>query len=228
MQTQKCSCLIPFYNEGDRLLYTLEKLSSIKELKEIICIDDGSADNASKLAKEKFPNINVIVLPHNQGKSAAIFKGLLSVTTEYVLLFDADLQEIKVEEIQNAIQGIENHRSVDMIILRRVVERKLLSFLRHYVVMSGQRILRTKDLIEVAKMKPEKYALETAINKYMMKNNKIVYWMPITTTNIHQMTKLGYKQMVRIILNGFHGYFSSVGIIGYLRQIFTFCKKELV
>ena len=178
MQTQKCSCLIPFYNEGDRLLYTLEKLSSIKELKEIICIDDGSADNASKLAKEKFPNINVIVLPHNQGKSAAIFKGLLSVTTEYVLLFDADLQEIKVEEIQNAIQGIENHRSVDMIILRRVVERKLLSFLRHDVVMSGQRILRTKDLIEVAKMKPEKYALETAINKYMMKNNKIVYWIP--------------------------------------------------
>ena len=222
---KKFSCLIPFYNEGTRLLYTLENLSSIKELEEIICIDDGSTDDASTLVKEKFPSISVITLPYNQGKSAAIFKGLSLVKTEYVLLFDADLQSIKVNEIENAIQKIENNSSIDMIILRRIVESKLLSFLRHDVVMSGQRILKTKDLLEVVKMKPKKYALETAINAYIIKNNKITYWMPITTTNLHQITKYGYRKAFK--LGGIRGYFSSVGIFGYLKQIFTFCKKEL-
>lgn len=223
---KECTCLIPFYNEGERLIYTLRELSKVKSIKEIICVNDGSDDNSLDLINTFFPNIKVINTTVNRGKSAAIGEGLSHVNTELVMMFDADLSNIKTEEIDNALYKMQQSNSIDMIILRRVVESSFLSLIRHDIVMSGQRILKVDDLKKVLDTKPKKYEIEMAINVHMMKSNKEVYWMPITTKNLQKITKFGFIKSFRLYIDAITGYFTYDGFFGYLKQIFYFCHKQ--
>ncbi len=220
------TCLIPFYNEGNRILETLGVLTKSKYLSKMICVDDGSTDQSAGLIKKQFPYIKVIQLSKNQGKASAVREGSKFISTEYVLLFDADLSNIKLEEIDNALEKISTDKDIDMIILRRIVERLLLTLIRHDVVMSGQRVLKTSDLLFALKSNPKGYALETAINKYMIDNHKLVYWMPIATKNPSQHKKWGWKNALAI--DSLKGYFSSVGFSGYLKQVLTFCRSKAI
>lgn len=224
------TCLIPFYNEGERVLSTIKIISKSALINQIICIDDGSNDGASVKIQKSFPNIKVIILSKNRGKANALKEGLMQVKTEYALMFDADLYDIKLIEIENAIKKIDKNEYIDSIILRRIVESWIVSKTRHDVIMSGQRILKTKDFIRVFETNPNGYAIETAINAYMIKHNKKVFWMPLSTKNPKKHTKaeLGIVKAIRLYTNTFIGYFSSVGLSGYLKQILTFCKQEAV
>lgn len=222
----KITCLIPFYNEGERVLNTLDKLTKIRAISQFICIDDGSTDNISALIQEKYPQIKVIKLASNQGKSEAINQGLRYVKTEYILLFDADLSNIKVEEIENSITKILSNQSIDMIILRRIIESKFLSLIRHDIVMSGQRILKTKDLRKVFTKQFKGYQLEMSINDYMMKKNKKAYWMPLSTSNPKKVFKHGLINSLSFYKDTIKGFISCSGFNGYLKQIATFCKQQ--
>ena len=42
------SIIIPAYNEENKIKDTLENIKDIKEINEIIVVDDGSSDNTSK------------------------------------------------------------------------------------------------------------------------------------------------------------------------------------
>lgn len=221
------TCLIPFYNEGERVIDTLDNLTKMRTVSQFICIDDGSTDNASVLIQEKYPQIKVIRLKSNRGKSEAINQGLKHVKTDCILLFDSDLSNIKVEEIENAIAKILSNQSIDMIILRRIIESKFLSLIRHDIVMSGQRILKTKDLKEVFKKQFKGYQLEMSINDYMMKKNKKVYWMPLSTSNPKKVFKHGLINSLSFYISTIKGFISYSGFNGYLKQITTFCKHQV-
>src|SRR5699024_6021987 len=101
------SCIIPFFNEGERIFSVLRMLKQIPEIAQIICIDDGSKDNTAFAIKEMWQELTVISLPVNEGKSAAIKHGLAVAKTEYILLMDADLQFLNVQEIKQAILTIQ-------------------------------------------------------------------------------------------------------------------------
>lgn len=222
------TCLIPFYNEGARVLTTVGIFLNSSLISKIVCIDDGSTDNASDLIKQRFPGVTLIKLTKNTGKANAIKEGLKWVSTEFVLLFDADLYNIKLFEIEAALKKIDESENIDSIILRRIVESKFLSFIRHDIVMSGQRILKVDDFKRVFDTDPKGYAIETAINAYMIKNDKRVFWMPLSTKNPkkHHKVGLGLLQSIKLYIDTFIGYFSFVGPIGYLQQISTFCRQE--
>lgn len=225
MQTS-ITCLIPFYNERKRILYTLGKLSQVKEISKIICIDDGSTDNGYELIQKEFPKVEIIKLNKNSGKSNALYEGLKKVKTEYVLMFDGDLSNIKVDEVENGLDKIIQNKKIDMIIFRRIIESKILSLIRHDIVMSGKRILKANDLKEVYKNNPKDYEIEMAINDYMMKNDKKVYWMPLSTKNPKKIIKMSLSQSLRLYAKAGIGYFSYSGVSGYLDQIFNFCKEK--
>ncbi len=222
------TCLVPFFNEKDRILATLKQLTKINNLQEIICVNDGSTDHGEEDIRKNFPQVKLISLTQNMGKAAAIFEGVSKIKTEYVIMFDADLYEIKPNEIETAIQKIQSDPAIDMIILRRVVESKILTLIRHDIVMSGQRILRTEDLKKVGELKPNKYQIEMAINDYMAKNNKNCYWMPLTTKNTKKFHKYGLKIAARLYYDAFKGFFTYSGILGYLKQIMFFCRNRAI
>lgn len=223
----RITCLIPFYNEGDRILKVLEQVIKIREINEIFCVNDGSTDNTSELVKKNYPDIKIINLPQNLGKSEAVNEGLQYSKDEYILLIDADLRNLDPKEIANAINKILNNSNVYMIVLRRINAPFFMRFIRGDILVPGERILRKEDLQKILSSKPKGYQLEFAINKYMLDNNKSVYWMPSSALNTYPNMKFGIlKGLKKTILMNVN-IVSYLGFFNYLKQVLFFCRHKL-
>ena len=187
-----CACLIPFYNERNRILKVLDQVVKIEAIDEILCVDDGSTDGTAEIIKEYYPNLKILRNSKNLGKTETVIVGLQQVKEEYILLLDADLRKVNYKEIQDAVVKIQANEDVDMVVLRRVNAPLFIKLVRGDVLLPGERILRKVDLQKILEDKldkPSGFQLEYAINQYMMVNHKNVYWMPSSALNTYPMQK---------------------------------------
>lgn len=230
MQTNNsstCSCIVPFYNEGLRVISVIEALTHVANLSEIICVDDGSISPAiTKEIEKKFPNVILIRLEKNSGKSEAVRTGLLRVKTPYVMLMDADLDHVVPDEIEDAINKIVKNRTIDMLIFRRISDPWFSKIIRGEVLTSGERILRVIDLWNVFNDHPHQYQLEFAINFYMMKFKKNVYWVYYSAQNDPKINKRGVIKGLMQELTMYYDMLKFAGVWIALKSIFLFCRKE--
>ena len=90
----KLSVVIPVYNEAGLIETTLRRVLASPVDKEVIVVDDGSADatgeTLARLARE-LP-IRVVTHARNTGKGAAVRTGFQAATGEILLIQDADLE----------------------------------------------------------------------------------------------------------------------------------------
>jgi dolichyl-phosphate beta-glucosyltransferase len=96
----KLSLVVPAYNEERRLPATLARIGEyLRESGEagweIVVVDDGSSDRTADAARNAAPGVGapveVVVLPENRGKGAAVREGVRRTRGERVLVSDADL-----------------------------------------------------------------------------------------------------------------------------------------
>lgn len=96
------SIVIPAYNEAVKICQTLTDVLDYTKKhwlsNEIIVVDDGSTDQTAQLVKKRFPKVRLIRLAKNQGKGAAVKKGMLSAQGKYILMMDAD-NEIRIHQL---------------------------------------------------------------------------------------------------------------------------------
>ena len=226
----KVTLLIPFYNENNRIFNTLKLMTHVKNLHEIICVDDGSQDLNYKKIKRKYPQIKVLRLEKNQGKSSAILHGLISVQTEWVFFLDADLIDLQVAEIEKAITTIlkanAKEKKTDMLILRRSSYSQFVTTIRHDILMSGERIMRVTDALEVFKNPPTGYQLETAINLYMLAKKRKCFWQQTSIANFYKLKKWNFAEAIEKYKDEIWGYVSYAGPFNYLKQLSQFCRDE--
>jgi glycosyltransferase involved in cell wall biosynthesis len=87
--------IVPCYNERATVAELLTRVREVPIEKEIIVIDDqstdGSRDVVAALAQQ-WPEIRHLVQPVNQGKGAAIRRGIDEARGDIVLIQDADLE----------------------------------------------------------------------------------------------------------------------------------------
>lgn len=92
----RLSVVVPAYNEGRRIAETVAGLrSALGELAaagdlEVVVVDDGSADDTAEQARRAGAD-QVLALPQNRGKGAAVRAGTLASNGRAVAFTDADL-----------------------------------------------------------------------------------------------------------------------------------------
>ena len=99
---EKCSVIVPCYNEEDALPFFYEEMNKVaasmqdKLEFEYIFVDDGSVDGTINIirsfAKED-ERVHYISFSRNFGKEAAIYAGLKKSVGDYAVMMDADLQD---------------------------------------------------------------------------------------------------------------------------------------
>ncbi len=131
------SVVIPAYNEEKTIAQVLDLvLEKVKNLGEIIIIDDGSKDNTSTISRDyetRNPKVHYYLQPHNMGKTEALKEGFRRSTGEIVIVQDADL-EYDPDEINHVVQPIQDGKADVVLGSRFLVRRASRSlYFRHFM-----------------------------------------------------------------------------------------------
>lgn len=92
----RLSIVIPAYNEEQTIGKVLDALmEELKDLHEIIVVDDGSSDHTAAVVEaysQHLPAVRLIKQPKNQGKTQALRTGFECCTGDIVIVQDADME----------------------------------------------------------------------------------------------------------------------------------------
>lgn len=118
------SVVLPAYNEAHRIGHALERLTQYCRNRgapyELIVVDDGSQDETTRIvqsAARSLDSIQLLTLPKNGGKGAAVRAGMKEARGEWILMTDVDLST-PIDDLPL----LERHRShADVIIASRAL-----------------------------------------------------------------------------------------------------------
>lgn len=173
----KVSCIIPVYNEADRVSRVLDVVVGHELVGEVIVIDDGSADN-SKAILANHSGIRLISYAPNKGKSFAIMSGIKEAKNDIIMLVDSDLVGLHNANITSLISPVVENRADIAISLRK--NSLLIYKILGLDFVSGERVFH-KNIIEDigALARLPGYGLEVFLNRIIIKKRlrlKVVWW----------------------------------------------------
>lgn len=96
------SLIIPAHDEEKHIKTVIDAAKKVKEIDEIVVVDDGSADNTSLAARRA--GARVLFLDENKGKGHALRVGSEKAKGEILVFLDADLINITPNKIRRIIE----------------------------------------------------------------------------------------------------------------------------
>lgn len=226
MKKLSITCIIPFYNEANRIQTVLNQLTKVALINEIVCVDDGSTDQTSQVIKHQFSHIKVIRLGKNLGKSAAVAAALPEISSTHVLLFDADVHNFCEADVRDGLIAMDD--SIDMLIFAQSRDSWLLKTLRFNILNSGERVIKTRLLNEIiTTKKPKNYALEQTLNQWCYQNKLKVAWIPFASDNYMKLIKWNVFSAMLRTAQFFHSLFFSQSVLELIKIQQYFYPKQL-
>ncbi|MBU9724101.1 glycosyltransferase family 2 protein [Bacillus alkalicola] len=177
----KVDVIIPAYNEEKRIGKTLSTLNGEDWVNNILVVDDGSIDRTFQIAQGLTDQ--VLKLPKNKGKGAAVMSGLSRVSGEWIMLLDADLGS-SVKEAKKLMEPVQSGKA-DLAIAALpeqskkgfglVKKRAQDIVLRETGVvlespLSGQRMFHKKWIPTILSQQSFGFGLELQLNLTFLKN----------------------------------------------------------
>ena len=232
LNKKNVTCVIPFYNEdAHNLLKIIYTIMHIPEVQDIVLVDDGSeSENTFNTINEtlsfKYP-IQVFRLEKNFGKSFAISHGLRLISNENILLIDADLKNLDKRQVSNAIRKFIS-LDLELLILRRINSSRLVKLIRADTILSGERIIKKRHLINILQSGVNGYQLEVGTNQYFI-NNELqgkCFWSKSSALNNYKYKKQNFLKGIFKDVKMYFNLVNYIGIKNFKKQISTFCKQE--
>tara|TARA_B100000963_G_scaffold134962_1_gene117354 strand:+ start:8793 stop:9509 length:717 start_codon:yes stop_codon:yes gene_type:complete len=152
------SVIIPVYNEVRTINQIINKVLNVKtQYKEIIIVDDHSTDGTKK-ELENYKNNNLFKILHhksNKGKGACLITAIPYLTSDYVIIQDADL-EYDPEDFLSFINLVKIKPEIKAIYGSRVLKRKIIQkgfmvkfrIFANYVLTTLSNILNNQNLTD--------------------------------------------------------------------------------
>jgi len=84
------SCIICAFNEERTIAGVLAAVLVVTRISEVIVVDDGSTDRTCEIVRG-YPDVRLVSLPRNAGKTQALATGIEHSAGQYILTLDADL-----------------------------------------------------------------------------------------------------------------------------------------
>lgn len=96
------SVVIPAFNEEENIARVINVAKDVREVDEVLVIDDGSKDHTADIAKQN--RVKVISFERNMGKGCAMKKGYEHAKGDILIFIDADLKDVTPQKIQKIIE----------------------------------------------------------------------------------------------------------------------------
>ena len=188
----KVSVVIPAYEEAAAVGVVVASLRAAAPWREILVIDDGSADETASVAVAA--GARVIKHPYNKGNGAAVKTGIRQALGEYVLILDGDGQHTAAD----ALRLVAFLGEYDLVVGARAGSTQHASSARHignnalngvasYLtgrnipdLTSGMRAARTIGLREFLHLLPNGFSTPTTTTLSFVKAGYSVHFEPIT------------------------------------------------
>lgn len=199
--------VIPALDEAEAVGDVVQGLRSAANWREILVVDDGSADETAIVAATA--GARVIRHPYNKGNGASVKTGIRHASGEYVLVIDADGQHSAAD----AVRVVGFLGDYDLVVGARAnsgqataarhVGNNLLNWLASYLtgraipdLTSGLRAARTSGLREFLHLLPNGFSTPTTTTLSFVKAGYSVRFEPIEVA-----PRLG-RSKIRLISDG--------------------------
>lgn len=180
------SAIVPCFNEEKTVKNVINTLLVCPEVKEVIAVNDGSADDSLEILRSFGQKIKLINFKKNHGKAAAVVAGINKANGDLVFFVDADLIGLRTDHVTKMVDCLKkkNTRVVfgnleakgdisEPSFYYRILDKFTRKFIK-YDFLTGERIYFKNDLLPLLpKMKNLGYGLEVFLNN-KFKDKKMV------------------------------------------------------
>lgn len=193
----KISAVVPVYNNQATVKKVVQVLLNCHFLEKVVVIDDYSQDLSLKILKSfNHKKLQLIPLPFNHGKGAAIEKALDSIKNQIVMIVDADLSKLRKKHLINLKNSFIDSNA-DMVIAAR---KGKLQF-KPIDCLSRERIFFKKNIQSVRPLlKKVNNGFEQVVN-FAHKNKKIKSIYSYNIGHILKLSRYKNKEIYKIPLN---------------------------
>ncbi|HPY08641.1 MAG: glycosyltransferase family 2 protein [Patescibacteria group bacterium] len=192
------SIIVPVYNEERLINKSLPLIFDLNTNKEVIVVDDGSTDKTPELLNNLKNKYDFILVRQdlNQGKGAAVKRGLEEIRGDYFIICDADL-EYDPQDIIKLFNEVINEESDNIVIYgSRFKNVKKISF--HYLVntfltrmtnlLFGSHLtdmetcfkLVPKSALKKIRLSGKRFEIEPEITARLLKSGYTIKELPIS------------------------------------------------
>ena len=193
----KLSIIMPVYNEVKTIEEIIRKVLDVELDKELIIVDDGSADGTREYLRTlENDSIRIFYHTENKGKGAAIRTGIKEATGDIITIQDADL-EYDPNEFPQLIELILSGRA-DVVYGSRFLFR---TRILHFYHMLGNKLINLfanilynatfsdletcykafrADILKDMKLESNSFGFEAEVTAQIMKKKLRIYEVPIS------------------------------------------------
>lgn len=169
--------IIPAFNEERTVARVIRAARNSPGISQIIVVNDGSTDRTSAVARKA--GAEVIDLPVNMGKGAAVAEGVKATTAGVLLLLDADLVGLRPSHIRALLEPVLRDEA-DMTVGVFTDGRKATDLAQRLTpFLSGQRAVKREILEAMTDLKSCGYGMEVSLSRFARQANLRVFYVPL-------------------------------------------------